>query len=77
MIVAALAGDAGLEGADILALGETVDAAVVVVLAGGSVLAALVHHVGDVAADDGGAGGVCCWDLPDATAAAGSVGCAD
>ena len=34
MVVSALAGDAGLEGADVLALGEAVDAAVVVVLAG-------------------------------------------
>lgn len=77
VVVSALAGDARLEGADVLALGEAVDAAVVVVLAGGGILAALVHHVGDVAADDGGAGSVRCWDLPDAAAAAGSVGCAD
>lgn len=77
VIVAAFFGDAGLEGADVLALGETVDAAVIVVLLWGSVLAAVVHRVGHVAADDGGAGEVCCWDLPDAAATAGSVGCAD
>jgi hypothetical protein len=73
VIVAALAGEAGLELVDILALSETVDAAVVVVLGDLRVLAALIHHISHVPTDNGRTGCVGRGDLPD-TAAAGSAG---
>ena len=76
VVITALAGEAGLECLDILALGETVDAAVVVVLVGCRVTAALLHGIGDVTTNNGGAGRICCWNLPDA-AAAGGAGCAN
>lgn len=75
IVVAALAGEAGLELVDILALGETVDTAVVVVLGDLCVLAAIIHHIGHVPTNNGRTGGICCGNLPD-TATAGSAGCA-
>jgi hypothetical protein len=74
VVVPALAADAGLELLDILALGETVDAAVAVVLVGFCVPAALGHGIGDVTTNNGGAGCICCWDFPDAAAAGGACG---
>lgn len=73
VVVAALAGETGLELVDGLALGETVDAAVIVVLGNLRVLAAIIHHIGHVPTNDGRAGCIGCGDLPDA-ATAGSAG---
>lgn len=75
MVVAAFAGEAGLELVDILALGETVDAAVVVVLGDFRILAAIIHHIGNVPTNNSRTGCICCRDFPN-TATAGSAGCA-
>lgn len=75
VVVAALAGEAGLKLVDILALGETVDAAVVVVLGDLRVLATIIHHIGDVPTNNGRTGCICRGNFPN-TATAGSAGCA-
>lgn len=74
VVIATPAGKARLELVDILALGETVDAAVIVVLGNLGFLAASIHHIGHVPTNNSRTGCIGRGDLPDAAAT--SSGCA-